>query len=59
MFLLCAAVVAASCLLSSDKKEQNTSYSDTASDVNYELDWFEALKLSNAIPSTDTYQLPL
>ena len=56
--LLYAFIVVVSCFLSSDKKEWNTSCHETISNVNDEIDWFEAPKLSNAIPLMDIDQLP-
>ena len=58
IYLLCAAVVLTSCLVSFDKNEQHNSWRETASDVNDEFAWFEALKWCNAIPSMDTDRLP-
>ena len=58
MHLLCVEVIAESCLLSTNKKEWNTDWNDTALYFKDELDWSEALKCSNKIPSMDTYQFP-
>ena len=44
MRLLCADFVAAYYFMSSNKKELNTAWRETASYVNDEIDLFEALK---------------
>ena len=49
--LLCAVVVAASCLLSSDKKELNTAYRGRESVDELVFACGAALKCFNAIPS--------
>ena len=54
IILLREEVVSDSCLILPDKKEQNTIWRYTESDVNDELDWFEALKWFNEITSIDT-----
>ena len=55
---MCAVVVAASCLLSSDKKEWNTAWSwrDIVDDLRSAFG--NALKYFNAIPSIDTDIFP-
>ena len=55
---MCAAVVAEYGFLSFDKKEWNSALCGTASDVNVELDLFEALKWSNEMTLMDTYRFP-
>ena len=54
MRLLCASMVAASCLMSPEKNEQNTELCDNLIDTNNGLYGCEALNFSNATPSMDT-----
>ena len=54
IFLLCAAVVYASCLLSSNRKEWNTALKLKLYKEDYDVTWYVALKCSNAMPSIDT-----
>ena len=56
--LLCAIVVAESCLMSSDKKERNTAQNVRNCGVVSIYVYIGALKLPNTMPSIDTYKFP-
>ena len=54
IYFMCTSVVETSCLLPSEKNEQNTVWSEKLFDANNELGCCESLKWSNVMPSIDT-----
>ena len=56
--LLCAAFVAASCLLLSEKKQGNTALILQLCEDGDDVPCYVVIKCSNVMPSTDTEILP-